>query len=204
MSSAASSSCTFEPESDAVLLGSGVLDVALARTYTMPVLIGNQLIARGDADKLRTETARIAIRGAVVTVLQASDNTTLENFTTNASGFVDPANGSNPGLGISFVNAIPSRLGNRLVSDLPRGTSQELNVAVSVFGDTLGGEEIESSTMTFPLFACNGCLVDCSTANPVDGSCNFFPEDELQTGCFPGQDAFTPCQLAFDRDNICR
>jgi len=204
MSTASSSSCELEPESDATLLGSGVIDVAMRRTYVMPVLIGNQLIARGDADKLRTETARIVIRGAVVTVLRAADNTTLENFTTNANGFVNPANGSNPGLGISFINAVPSRLGNDLAAEIPLGASVELNVAVSVFGDTLGGEEIESSTITFPLFACNGCLVDCSTANPVDGSCDYFPEDELETSCFPGQDGPTPCQEAINRDTICR
>jgi hypothetical protein len=195
--------CIFEAEPDSAILGSGTLDVAIARTYAMPLLVGNQLVARGDSDKLRTETARISLRGAVVTVLRADGNTTLQSFSTNATGFVNPATGSTPGWGITLVNAIPSSLGRSLFDQLPRGDSMELNVTVSVFGDTLGGDEIESSTITFPLFVCNGCLVDCSTVNSLNGSCATFPEDELEVGCFPGQDAATPCQFADDPENIC-
>lgn len=186
--------CVFEPDESATLLFSGIMDVAVARTYAMPLLIGNQLIARGDAEKLRTETARIVIRGAVVTVLAVAGNTVLDSFTTNASGFVHPSSGENPGYGVSLVNAIPQRLNLALAA----GETRELNIAVNVFGDTLGGDEVESSTFTFPVFACNGCLLDCSTANPADGTCDFSAEADLDVGCFPGQDGPVPCQYYGD------
>ena len=80
--------CIFEPEGDAVLVLGGIMDVAYASTYTLPLLVGNQLIARGDADKLVTETARVVIRGAVVNVLSADGATTFRSFSTNAGGFV--------------------------------------------------------------------------------------------------------------------
>lgn len=194
--------CIFEAEGDAPLLPSGVMDVAYASTYVMPLLIGNQLIARGDADKLRTETARVVIRGAVVNVLSADGSTSLDSFSTNAGGFVDPASGTDPGWGIAFVNAISSKLAGSLRNSIAAFDTQELNISVYVYGDTLGGDEVESSTLTFPLYVCNGCLVDCSTASDFD-DCTQFPPEGLELSCFPGQDAPVPCQLLSNPDQYC-
>lgn len=194
--------CVFEAEGDAPLLPSGVMDVAYASTYVMPLLVGNQLIARGDADKLRTETARIVIRGAVVNVLSADGAVTRASFSTNAGGFVDPASGTDPGWGVSFVNAVSTELAQELRGSLAPFATEELNISVYVYGDTLGGDEIESSTLTFPLYVCNGCLVDCSTASDFD-NCEQFPPDGLELSCFPGQDSPVPCQLVEDPDQFC-
>lgn len=194
--------CIFEAEGDAALALTGIMDVAYASTYTLPLLVGNQLIARGDADKLRTETARVVIRGAVVNVLSADGAATFASFSTNAGGFVDPASGSDPGWGVSFVNAISNDLANQLRGELALFESQELNVSVYVYGDTLGGDEVESSTLTFPLFVCNGCLVDCSSADD-NGNCDNFPPEGLELSCFPGQDLPLPCQLVTDPEQYC-
>lgn len=193
------SRCEFTPQGDATLLTDGVMDTSITKNYRMPLLIGNQLIARGDEDKLRTETARIVIRGAVVDVIDTASNTSLDNFTTNATGFAHPASGSNPGWGVTIVNVIPADLDLGL--DLLE--TRELNIAVSVFGDTLGGEEVESSTLTFPVFACNGCLVDCSTSNPLNGSCDVFPDEGITLDCYYGQDFATPCQVSEVGNTIC-
>ncbi len=190
-------SCVAEPDPDNALLAAGILDVAVTAIYRMPLLIGNQLVPRGNQDKLRTETGRIILRGAVVTVSTAA-GAELGSFTTNATGFIDVSSGTDPGWGVSFVNAVP----NSLDLGIPLNESRELSVAVSVFGDTLGGQEVESSTLTFPLFACNGCLVDCSTANPATMSCQSSPEGGLDVPCRPGQDQITPCQFARD-SGIC-
>jgi len=194
--------CVFEAEGDAALRLSGVMDVAFASTYVLPLLVGNQLIARGDSDKLRTETARVIIRGAVVNVLSADGATTYASFSTNAGGFVDPASGTDPGWGVSFVNAVSTPLAEDLRNELAAGESRELNVSVYVYGDTLGGDEVESSTLTFPLFVCNGCLVDCSTADDF-GDCSEFPPEGLELGCFPGQDEPVPCQLLREPEDFC-
>lgn len=199
---ASTGECVFEAEGDAPLALMGIMDVAYASTYTLPLLVGNQLIARGDADKLRTETARVVIRGAVVNVLTADGTTTRASFSTNAGGFVDPASGSDPGWGTSFVNAISNELAEELRNDLPLFGSEEFNVSVYVYGDTLGGDEVESSTLTFPLFICNGCLVDCSFADAA-GDCNDFPPEGLELSCFPGQDVPMPCQLLTDANQYC-
>jgi len=141
-----------------------------------------------------------------VTVLPAEGDKILDEYTTNATGFVDPATGSTPGWGVSFVNGISGDLAKSLIEQIPPGSSQEVNVAVSVFGDTLGGDEVESATMTFPVFVCNECLVDCSTANPLGmggPDCQSFPEGDFELGCFPGQDQPVPCQLAREPGEVC-
>lgn len=189
-----SQECSFEPSGSASLWTRGVLDVAFNDVYFAGLLIGNQLLPRGDPNKLRTETARILVRGAVVQVNTAAGQN-LAEYTTNATGFADPARGEAPGWGVSMVALTPSGLLSR--GDVADNDSwSELNIAVSVFGDTLGGDEIESNTFTFPLFVCDGCLLDCSTATTGTGVCPV--TEDLPTSCFPGQDQLTPCQYSRD------
>ena len=92
--------CSVSPDSSAKLWLSGVLDPAQA-DYHCAMLIGNQLVARGDSKQLRTETSRIALHSAVVTVYDSTKTTTYANFTVPATGFVDPGTAAQPGK-ISF------------------------------------------------------------------------------------------------------
>ena len=185
-----SNECVFDPSAGAALRFNGVLDLAFSDVYFAGLQIGNQLLPRGDPNKLRTETARILIRGAVVSV-RTADGTVLSEYTTNATGFADPARGENPGWGATVVALTPSGLLD--------GSIEEINVAVSVFGDTLGGDEIESNTLTYPIFVCTGCLVDCSTALSGTGECS--TTEQVEAVCLPGQDEATPCQYSIEVRN---
>ncbi|MEI9953850.1 MAG: hypothetical protein WDO74_33950 [Pseudomonadota bacterium] len=80
--------CVAKPDSSAVLLAGGILDVAFRSSYTAFVLVGNQLTERGSREQLRTETSRVALRGAEVT-LTTLDGRTLGNYSTVGTGFVD-------------------------------------------------------------------------------------------------------------------
>jgi hypothetical protein len=186
--------CSVEATGTAKLRGAGLLDLSFKDVYFAPLLIGNQLLPRGDPNKLRTETARILIRGAVVSV-NTADGQVLTEYTTNATGFADPARGENPGWGWSSVALTPSGFLSR--GNLAgNGNLSELNIAVSVFGDTLGGDEVESNTFTFPIFVCDGCLLDCSTATGTGDVCNL--AEDVSNTCSPGQDEPTPCQFSRD------
>lgn len=189
-----SSECAFEPSASSALWTRGVLDVSFSDVYFAGLLIGNQLLPRGDPNKLRTETARILVRGAVVSVNTATGQT-LAEYTTNATGFADPARGDTPGWGVSVVAITPAGLLTR--SGVANNESwSELNIAVSIFGDTLGGDEIESNTLTFPVFVCDGCLLDCSTVREGTDQCLI--TQDVPNSCFPGQDEPTPCQYSRD------
>jgi len=146
--------CLARAQPDATMLAYGVLDTSFGRSYVASLLVGNQMARQGDRDKVRTETSRIALRGAIVSVRDAFGNV-IKEFTTDGAGFVDPGNGTEPGYGIMFAELIPADL----IAVDPGAGSTRVNVSVRVFGETLGGQDIESSELIFPIAVCNGCLV---------------------------------------------
>jgi hypothetical protein len=83
-----------------------------------------------------------------------------------------------------------------------------VTVFVRVYGRTLGGMEIESNELAFPIAICEGCLVsfpldadnpatpeyDCTSfdiASSVGGGSLPSPDDQP---CWLGQDAYTDCR----------
>jgi hypothetical protein len=88
---------------------------------------------------------------------------------------------------------------------------------VKVFGTTLGGQELESAELRFPIEVCTGCLIYYppsaydSTLDPNEPYlCATSPvtalgEDaEGVLGCFPGQDRPVSCIHCSAFSEICR
>ena len=61
--------------------GLGTLDLALRDSYVASILVGNQLTERGSRNQLRTETSRVRLEGAEVTLEDANGNE-LATFST--------------------------------------------------------------------------------------------------------------------------
>ncbi len=152
--------------------------------YTAVLLVGNQLVPRGDPDQLRTETSRVTIEGAEVVLLSEAGSTITE-FTVPSSGFVDPGTGDDPGYGLMSALLIPpgQATGDRVIAE------------VRAFGTTLGGDEVESATFTFPITVCPGCLLSIP-AGALNGQfCDGVSEAELpELPCRPGQDEPVDCR----------
>jgi hypothetical protein len=185
--------CEIRPEQGALLLaGGGTLDVELSPTkrYLAPLLVGNQITRRGSRDQLRTETSRIALKGAEVHVLSGGGATELTAFTTLADGFVDPGSGEDAGYGAIIVTLLPA---TRDGIDQPEpGEFVDTLVSVRVFGETLGGEEVESNEFRFPVTLCAGCLVGGEV--DANGACAPPTDDPPDyAGCFLGQDVGIAC-----------
>lgn len=182
--------CTPKNDPSNSYLAYGVLDTAFRDTYSAFLLIGNQLTARTSRNQLRTEPNRITVRGAVVSIKQTSGSS-VKSFSTAATGFVDPASGDTPGYGLVAVNLIPG-VGNVGLSSF----NGEVVVDVSVYGDTLGGASISSSTLTFPIYICDRCLVSfpSSAIDPtVKGHC--VGDAPTTVPCIQGQDVPEDCRL---------
>src|SRR5690606_6186910 len=140
-----STDCILSPEADAPLLTGGVLDRALRNGYRGGLLIGSQLTQRGSREQLRTETARLAPRGAEIR-LETVGGAPLAEYTTIGTGFVNPSSDTAPGYGAMAVDIVPA--------GAPVGDG--LIVArIRVFGETLGGQDIESNEYFFPIEVCN-------------------------------------------------
>ncbi len=185
-----SGECVAKPDPSSTFYSSGVMDLAFRDSYSAALLVGNQLVRRGSKDLVRTETSRFVMRGAEVRLLN-DQQSLIREFTVPISGFVDPGSGDEPGYGVSGALLIPSGLGlaagSRVVAD------------VRVFGDTLGGEEITSESLSFPITVCDGCLV----SYPIGA------DDPAQPGyqCVAGTDASdldAPCRIGQDEPVDCR
>src|SRR4051812_32885375 len=99
--------CIAKPDNTANLLPGGVMDVAFVGSYTGVLLVGNQLTERGSREQLRTETSRVTLRGAEVT-LTTLDGKVLGNYSTVGTGAVNAASGDVPSYAAMSVNIIPS------------------------------------------------------------------------------------------------
>lgn len=209
------SSCVAKPERGATLRAAGTLDTAIAGTsgYRAALMVGSQLTARGSREQLRTETARLALEGAEVTLTDSSDRLLplpFNPFSTVGTGFVDPASGTEPGLGAIFVDIIPASISDAVSQALPQGDGIVI-AKIRVFGTTLGNQEIESGEYVYPIHVCSGCLVTYPAGSSTPGTtpngpeCNTMSATTTQiTACFLGQDMPVPCTVCAGSNAVCK
>jgi hypothetical protein len=200
--SAEQTDCIYTPEGGATLRTAGVLDLALRSGYRAGLLVGSQLTQRGNRDQLRTETARLSLKGAEVR-LETASGSPIAEFTTIGTGFVHPGGGSDPGFGVATVDVIPA--------GAPISPGLVL-ARMRVFGDTLGGEEIQSNEYSFPIRVCDGCLISypAEAADMTQGPgvylCALRSEDSTVSTeqiCHVGQDVPVPCSLCAAQSAVC-
>jgi hypothetical protein len=201
--------CVAKPESAAVIRTGGRLDVSLANGYVAALLVGSQLTQRGSREQLRTETARLTLEGAEVTLNDGRGNLLdigTNPFTTLGTGFVDPAGGTQPGFGAIFVDVIPAAVKDALLASL--GGEGVVQAKIRVFGTTLGGQSIESGDYTYSIEVCNGCLINYpvtadSSGGVGDYECGGTAAASTETLCGLGQDLMAPCTLCAGASEAC-
>ena len=205
------STCLAKPDTTAALLSGGVLDTAFRQDYTAFLLVGNQLTQRGSREQLRTETSRVSLRGAEVTLTTlagkdiALSPTTTAHFSTVGTGFVDPAAGDAPSYAAVSVNLIPAAV--VASGALPA----QVLAKIRVFGDTLGGKAVTSSELDFPITVCQGCLVTYPAQGDPTSTTYMCPTpsstDMTATTagpCVQGQDVPFSCTMCSGAYDICK
>jgi hypothetical protein len=201
--------CSPKADADAPIWASGTLDRLFASDYTAALLIGNQITERGSREQLRTETSRVSLKGAEVTLESLKGEALAAAFSSTATGFVDAASGTDPSISVMYATLIPASV----APDLPLGT---VVAKVRVFGDTLGGEDVESSELSFPIEVCEGCLVAYTAASrdPAAGGTEYQCKvasdttamavtSEVELPCELGVDLPAPCTACSGFDEIC-
>lgn len=199
--------CDAKPEEDSPLWDRGVMDRAFAGEYRAALLIGNQLTQRGSRDRLRTETSRISLKGAEITLESVDGRQLLDPFSAIGTGFVDAASGTDSSLAIMSATLIPSRAASALADGV-------VVAKVRAFGTTLGGEEIESNELAFPIEICTGCLVAYPasardlTADGDEYECKQGEDDtsvaQTDLPCTVGLDLPVPCTACSSFSAICQ
>ncbi|MRG94574.1 hypothetical protein [Polyangium spumosum] len=187
--------CEIDADPSSPVLLRGVLDVAFATEYSAALLVGNQMVRRGNAATLRTETSRVVFESADVHTFDAAGNE-LGAFTAPATGFVDPSTGAEPGFGFAHVVLVDSGSSAAALGD--SNTPVEVVARVIVRGHTLGGEEAATGEFQWPIDICRGCLVffppeadDPTIAGP---DC-MNRTDGPTSACRIGMDGFVDCRV---------
>jgi hypothetical protein len=178
--------CTYRPDATSVLLLGGVLDTAFGGSYMAGLLVGNQMKSQGNKDRNRTETSRILLEGAVVS-LRRSNGGVISEFSAPGVGFVDPSSGDAAAFGVVSVLVVP---------DAAEVVGEAYVVAdIQVYGHSLGGQEVESNVFSFPIDICDGCLVSFpqSSINPTTGECQATESTSGVLPCYFGQDEIILC-----------
>lgn len=176
--------CLFKPDPAGAFIGQGTLDLQFTDTYAPFVLVGNQMVAQGDDDTLKTETSRIQLQGAEVSLTTAAGSE-VANYTTTISGTIDPEPGADAGYGVTQVVMVPPGAVNAPGSYIAN---------VTVFGETLGNQDVETGEFNFPIEICDGCLVFFNKDSQDAGTC-VAPTGDPVGLCLPGQDGPTDCSL---------
>lgn len=186
--------CAVKADLETTLLAKGTMDRLLASDYTAALIVGNQLTQRGSRELLRTETSKVALKGAEVRLESAQGAELVPAFSAIGTGFVDASDNVDAAPAVMFATLIPASI----AGSLPRGT---LVSKVRVFGTTLGGEDVESAELLFPIEICDGCLVSFPasardlTASGSDYQCLLASDDSSSSAST--QDAL-PCELGID------
>jgi len=193
--------CTYTNDPTQPSLFSGSVDVAIRDNYGAILLVGNQMIARGDAANTRAESNRAHINGAVVRVTDPNGGL-IGEFTSVATGFVDPQINNQPSFGTISVTAIDAPTQARIAEGMALGESKLVLANIKAFGKTVGGVDLESGEFQLPVRVCAGCLITTAGADRAVQECQ--AAEDAATGadqlpCFPGQDEGTPCWLCRER-----
>ncbi len=168
--------CVYDADPSGAAFTGGGMNVAWARGYVAHFSVGNQLVTRGDADTLRAESNRVTFFEVDSEVYDFS-GALLSEFTVPATGFADPAAGSNPGYGVVGATIVDGTVAQQFLDGVIP-VDQTIIARVVVRGSTLGGLEVETAPFDFPIAVSNfgGC------AEPI--SC----DDDVVRSCFFGQD----------------
>jgi hypothetical protein len=186
--------CAVKADLAATILAKGTMDRLFASEYVAALIVGNQLMQRGSRERVRTETSRVALKGAEVKLENTQGAELVPAFSAVGTGFVDASDGTDAAPAVMFASLIPSSV----AAALPAGTVVS---KVRVFGTTLGGEDVESSELLFPIDVCDGCLVSypASARDPAADSASYQCKlTSTDTAAAPSDTTSLPCELGID------
>lgn len=200
--------CLYEADPTQPVLIQGTLDVLFKHSYSAGILVGNQYTPRGAKQNLKAESTRITLRGAEVTLtdsvgtqISCAGAPSCGSFTVYGTGFVDTNRAEEPAWGFFGAELIPQSVGTFIHQSMTDAGLEAKTVyaSVKVFGESLGGQEVTSSTLTFPIRLCTGCLIDYPLVAIERGQCVVSAANlPTEKPCIKGQDSLVDCRFCAD------
>jgi hypothetical protein len=175
-------------------------DLAISQEYWIPILIGNQLVRRGNSATLRTETSRVSFYEAEISLTDSGGAPIANgNFVVPVSGLADAATGTDPGFGSVAVTLIDATSAQSIT------TAQEVIANVIIRGETLGNVEVETDSWAFPITVCNGCSVYLNPEgdDPARPGVDCDIRTEAPYYCRMGMDELVDCRACGGISPLC-
>jgi hypothetical protein len=186
--------CTFMAQTTSAFLLAGNVDAAFAGQYTGVLQVENQLVSRGNANQLKTETSYVNLYEAEVQVLDPTAGmNAISQFSVAVSGFLGVGQTGTPGLGVSQVVMVDAATIKAKGASAAGGTQQQVVSSVILKGRTLGGLEVHTQEFLYPITISYGSSCTATPGTPcvstMAGS-----SSNTTAPCFPGQDGSLTCQ----------
>lgn len=192
-------SCTQTSDPSALTIGKGTLDIGLKTSYEATLLVGSQLVDRGNRQQLREETSRVELEGTEVYVVDGNGVKLFGPVTVPGSGFIDPASGTSPSYGL--LSSVLLRVDDASPLNSAKTSFQPTVTAhVRAFGHTLGGQSVETGEYLFPISVCYRCLVTF----PVDALTTTAGVTSCGSDVSTGSTVTAPCAFGQDETVDCR
>jgi hypothetical protein len=200
--------CLFTTDPTQTYLPTGILDVAFPTGgYFAWFLVGNQLVPRGDPTAPKTETSYVNIQGATIRITDTMGNPLpgTPPFTRLTSATIAPSAGTTVSYEPIGVTIIGEPTVQALINSnqVTANRSVRLITYVRFFGQTLGGQYVESNEFEFPVDVCRGCLIRFAPQD-IDLRCGI-PNchgtgmgGALPVPCYRGQDFPIDCSQCQD------
>ncbi len=193
--------CVYTTDPTQTFISQGVLDLDFKDQYDAVYLVGNQAVPLGDPTAPKTETSRITVQGGIVRITDSAGNQ-VKSYTRLTSATIDPQQGTTPSYEPLFLTILDHDTVESFRGTLSAATRPIVRLVtyVRVYGNTLGGQYVESDEFEFPIDLCVGCLIRFA---PQDIDPNFPAPNcaaastggavALPIPCNPGQDVTIDC-----------
>jgi len=165
------SQCLYTSDPTQPYISAGVLDVGFRHTYSAEFLVGNQIVSQASATAPQTETSFVQFTGAVVKITDTAGNTVADYTEMVGAAALGPAQGTTPTYEPIGVTIVDEGTVTSLLPDLApppgmaTGGTRTLVTHTYFFGQTLGGESVQTNVFSFPVTLCEGCLVSYSASD---------------------------------------
>jgi hypothetical protein len=212
--------CTVTNDVAAFTAPTGFVDVGIASDYVIHPLVGNQLLAKGDARQSRAEPNRVQLEGAEIELVdpsgaQVNIGGQSNPYSVIATGVIDPTASSDASYGVTQIEVFPPSVVSSLRKTLAAGgigATQTVHANIKIFGHTLGHTSVETGTFTYPITTCYGCgvTVPADAVDPKLGTRNCKAVSATSTAgtstktiCNAGQDLVTDCRVCQGTIPLC-
>lgn len=193
--------CMVQPSLSAQMRLGGSVDGLYRDTYTCVAIVENARTAQGSAseqERVSFTEARVQVMTSDGQLIKRSDGLSAQ-YNVPITGFADASSGGVNGVGAVQFSMLDVGTLQALTAAAASAAATEHVVAhVIIAGNTLGGTEVTSNELEYPIDVCAGCLCEAPIGDACVGGTS-----KPAVDCLIGEDAPADCRYLGEM-NACK